>query len=155
MASTNAEATTSAWSNVHSLLRSRVEACRAKDIDRLMALYSPAIVYFDCLPPLQGFIGSEAVRRNFLRWFDEYEGAIGLETRGLDIAVGGDAAFAHMLHLDKGNVHLSKAGLAEAWLRSTVCLQRSENGWLITHEHISWPFEFNKQGGNAVMSLEP
>jgi ketosteroid isomerase-like protein len=90
-----------------------------------------------------------------VRWFDEYEGPIGLETRDLNIAVSGDVAFAHMLHLDEGNVHFWKAGLEEAWIRSTVCCQRSTHGWLITHEHISWPFEFNKQGGNVVMTLAP
>lgn len=140
-------------SEVKALLDARVEACRAKDIDRLMSLYSSDIVYFDCVPPLQGLIGSEAVRRNFLRWFDEYEGPIGLETRDLKIAMSRDVAFAHMLHLDKGNVRLSKAGLEEAWVRSTVCCQRSSQGWLITHEHISWPFEFNQKGGHVVMSL--
>ncbi|MGY3033525.1 ketosteroid isomerase-like protein [Bradyrhizobium sp. USDA 4354] len=119
-----------------------------------MSLYSPDIVYFDCVPPLEGFIGSDAVRRNFLRWFDEYEGPIGLETRDLDIALSENVAFAHMLHLDKGNVHLSKAGLEEVWIRSTVCCQRSKRGWLIVHEHISWPFEFNQQGGNVVMNLD-
>jgi ketosteroid isomerase-like protein len=143
----------STQSAVKALLDTRQEACRAKDIDRLMSLYSRNIVYFDVVPPLQGFIGSDAVRRNFLRWFDEYEGPIGLETRDLDIALSGDVAFAHMLHLDKGNTHLSKAGLKEAWVRSTVCCRQSEQGWLITHEHISWPFEFNKDGGNVVMSL--
>jgi ketosteroid isomerase-like protein len=144
---------TSIQSEIKTCLDNRVEACRAKDIDRLMSLYSCDIVYFDCVPPLQGFIGADAVQRNFLRWFDEYEGPIGLETRNLHIAMSGDVAFVHMLHLDKGNVHLAKAGLKEAWLRSTVCFQRSSQGWLITHEHISWPFEFNKEGGNVVMSL--
>jgi hypothetical protein len=57
------------------------------------------------------------VRHNFLRWFAEYEGPIGLETRDLDIAAGEDIAFAHMLPLDTGNAHLS-----EAWIRSTVCI---------------------------------
>jgi ketosteroid isomerase-like protein len=152
MASTKDDAIASAQSEVRALLDSRVEACRAKDIDRLMSLYAPDIVYFDCVPPLQGFTGSDAVRRNFLRWFSEYEGPIGLETRDMDIAVSGDVAFAHMLHVDKGNVHFSKAGLDEAWVRSTVCCQRSDGRWLITHEHISWPFEFNKEGGNVVMN---
>lgn len=140
-------------SEVRALLDNRVEACRQKDIDRLMALYSSNIVYFDCVPPLQGFIGTDAVRRNFLRWFGEYEGLIGLETCDLNIAVDGDVAFAHMLHIDKGNIHLARAGLNEAWIRSTVCCQRSSHGWLITHEHISWPFEFNREGGNVVMKL--
>ena len=130
---------------VIALLNSRVEACRAKDIDRLMSLYSTDIVYFDCVPPLQGFFGCGAVRRNFLRWFDEYEGPIGVESRDVKVVGDGDVAFAHMLDLDKGNVHFVKTGLEEAWLRSTVCCQRSDDGWLITHEHVSWPFEFNRE----------
>lgn len=120
-----------------------------------MSLYSSDIVYFDVVPPLQGFIGTDAVRRNFLRWFDEYEGPIGLETRDLNIAMSGDVAFAHMLHLDKGNIHFAKAGLEEAWLRSTVCCRRSDQGWLIMHEHVSWPVQFNQEGGNVVMTLAP
>jgi ketosteroid isomerase-like protein len=123
-------------SQLKALLDNRVEACRTKDIDRLMSLYSPNIVYFDCVPPLD-FSGSDAVRRNFSRWFNEYEGEIDLETHDLKIAVSGDIAFVHMLHLDKGNTHLED-GL-EFWLRSTVCCQRSNGKWLITHEHISLP----------------
>lgn len=145
----------SSQSDIETLLDDRQEACRAKDIDRLMSLYATDIVYFDVVPPLQGFVGTNAVRRNFLRWFDEYEGPIGLETREQDIVMSGDVAFAHMLHLDKGNIHLAKAGLEEAWVRSTVCCRRSDQGWLIAHEHISWPFEFNQQGGNVVMTLAP
>jgi ketosteroid isomerase-like protein len=125
-------------SELQALLNSRVEACRAKDIDRLMSLYSPNIVYFDCVPPLH-FTGSDAVRRNFVRWFNEYEGEIGLETHDLNIAISGDVAFVHMLHLDKGNTHLEN-GL-KFWIRSTVCCQRSNNKWLITHEHISLPIK--------------
>ncbi len=125
-------------SEVRALLDSRVEASRAKDIDRLMSLYSPNIVYFDVVPPRQ-FTGSDAVRRNFVRWFDEYEGSIGLETHDVHIATSGDVAFAHMLHLDSGT---RKDGLSAAiWLRSTVCCQRSNHKWLITHEHISLPVE--------------
>ena len=146
---------TSGQSEVRALLDRRVAASRAKDIDLLMALYAPEIVYFDVVPPLQGFIGQDEVRRNFLRWFDEYDGPIGLETRDMIIAAAGDIAFAHMLHIDKGNRHFAKAGLTEAWVRSTVCLRRSPAGWLITHEHISWPFEFNTDGGKAVMTPAP
>ena len=63
-------------SEVRALLHSRADACMAKDIDRLMSLYSPDIVYYDVVPPLQ-FVGAADVRRNFMRWFDEYDGPIG------------------------------------------------------------------------------
>src|SRR5262249_36781337 len=64
---------TSNNSEIQALLESWVDACQAKDIDRLMSLYSPDIVYYDVVPPLQ-FAGSDEVRRNFLRWFDESDG---------------------------------------------------------------------------------
>jgi ketosteroid isomerase-like protein len=137
-------------SEIRTLLDRRVEACRSKNIDRLMSLYSPGIVYFDVVPPLQ-FIGCDAVRGNFTRWFNEYEGPIGLETKDLNLAVSGDIAFAHMLHLDKGNTRLS--GEQKFWLRSSVCYQKSNNKWLITHEHISLPVDF--RSGTALMDLVP
>lgn len=125
-------------SEVRALLDSRVDACKAKDIDRLMSLYSPDIVYYDVVPPLQ-FVGSDDVRRNFLRWFNEYDGPIGLETHDLNVATSEDVAFAHMLHLDTGSL---KNGPDRAiWLRSTVCCRRSGDKWLITHEHISMPID--------------
>ena len=86
-----------ARAEIMTVLDRRLEASRAKDIDRLMAVYSPGIVYFDIIPPHQ-FTGAGEVRRNFQRWFDEYEGDIGLETHDLHVAVSGDVAFAHMLH---------------------------------------------------------
>jgi uncharacterized protein (TIGR02246 family) len=143
----------STQSDVRALLDSRVEACRTKDIDRLMSIYSPNIVYFDVVPPLH-FIGREAVRNNFVRWFNEYEGPIGLETQYLNIAISGDLAFAHMLHLDKGNANLTeKQSGRQFWLRATVCCQRSNNNWLITHEHISLPVDF--RSGKVLLDLVP
>jgi ketosteroid isomerase-like protein len=129
----------SAQNDVRALLEQRAEACEAKDIDRLMSLYAPKIVYFDVVPPLH-FTGSDAVRANFLRWFGEYEGRIGLETHELEVTISNDVAFAHMLHLDKGNIHLPEQ--QKFWLRSTVCCQRIDEKWLITHEHISMPLEY-------------
>ena len=137
-------------SELKTLLQSREEACRAKDIDRLMSLYSPDCTYFDVVPPLQ-FTGSDAIRANFQRWFDEYQGPIGLETRDLDVAMSGDVAFARMLHRDSGTM---KDGQARAiWVRSTVCCQQVNHRWLITHEHISVPVDL--RSGKATMDLVP
>lgn len=86
-----------------------------------------------------------------MRWFNEYEGPIGLETRELNIAISGEVAFANMLHLDKGNTKL--AGQQQFWVRSTVCCQRSNNKWLIAHEHISLPVDF--RSGTVLMDLVP
>jgi ketosteroid isomerase-like protein len=109
------DAMASAQSELQALLDNRVEACRTKDIDRLMSLYSPDIVYFDCVPPLH-FTGSDAVRRNFVRWFNEYEGEIGLEVHDLNVVISGDVAFARNLVLDKGNTHLEN-GSSSGYVR--------------------------------------
>lgn len=135
-----------AEAEVMAVLDRRVEACRVKDIDLLMSLYAPDIVYFDIIPPHR-FAGSEEVRRNFVRWFDEYQGGIGLETHELYVAAGADVAFAHMLHPDSGT---RRSGQNETvWVRSTVCLERREGRWVITHEHISFPI--NPQDWTAVV----
>ncbi|RST15212.1 DUF4440 domain-containing protein [Streptomyces sp. WAC05374] len=125
--------------DIRALLESRVEASRSKDIDRLMSHYSDDIVYYDAVPPLQ-FTGPDEVRANFLRWFGEYEGPIGLETHALTVAsTDADIAFAHMLHLDSGT---RKNGMNMGiWVRSSVCFRRSDDRWLITHEHISLPID--------------
>lgn len=136
------DATTSNDSEVRALLDTRVDAIQAKDIDRLMSIYSSDIVYYDVVPPLQ-FIGSNQVRRNFLRWFDEYDGPIGLETHELTVVTGADVAFAHMLHVDSGT---RKNGIDGAIsVKSTVCCQRSSGKWLIAHEHISLPGDWLAQ----------
>ncbi|MEU1726197.1 YybH family protein [Actinomadura sp. ATCC 39365] len=127
---------TSSDSEFRAFLASRVDAAQVKDIDLLMTHYSEDIVYYDVVPPLQ-FAGSDEVRRNFVRWFDGYDGPISLETHELKVSVSGDVAFAHMLHLDSGK---RTNGLETSiWVRSTVGCRRSNGKWLITHEHISLP----------------
>ena len=116
-----------ARAEVMAVLDRRVEAARAKDIDWMMSLYSPDIVYFDIIPPHQ-FVGAGELRRNFLRWFAEYQGDIGLETHDLSVAASGDIAFAHMIHPDSGTRRSGEDVVV--WVRSTVCLQRIDDRWL-------------------------
>ncbi len=144
------DAMASALSELRALLDRWSEACRIKDIDRLMSLYAPDITYFDVVPPLQ-FTGADPVRRNFLRWFDSYESSIGVETRDLRIRVSGDVAFAHMLHRTSGT--LKNGQEVGYWVRATVCCQRSNHRWLITHEHISVPI--NPGTMSAAIDLVP
>jgi ketosteroid isomerase-like protein len=83
-------------SEVGALLDSRSEAIRTKDIDRLMSVYSPDVVYFDLVPPLR-YAGSAALRERFQQWFGRWKSAIGQEISDVNIAASGDVAVAHML----------------------------------------------------------
>jgi ketosteroid isomerase-like protein len=142
----------STQSEIRALLDGRSEAVRAKDIDRLMSFYSPEIVYFDIVPGLQ-YTGSAALRPRFLEWFDNFEGPIeqGLREDDLHIQVSGDLAIAYMLIRAGGT--LKQAGEVGYWVRATSCFQRSDQGWLVTHEHVSVPVDFGS--GSAVMDLVP
>ena len=141
---------TSTSSEVRALVDRWSEAIRRKDIDRLMALYAPDIVYFDVVPPLH-YTGSDALRRNFLRWFDVWESAIGVELRDLRILASGDLAVAHLLHRTSGT--LKRGRQVGYWVRATICCQRFDQGWVIMHEHISLPVDV--ANGSVVMDLVP
>jgi ketosteroid isomerase-like protein len=137
-------------SEVRALYDSQFAAIRAKDLDLLMSFYTPDIVYFDVVPPLQ-FAGSAALRGRFSAWFDGYEGPIGMEMRDLNISTSGDIAVAHWLSRSSGT--LTNGREVGSWVRATSCCQRSNDRWLITHEHISLPVDV--ASGSAVTDLLP
>ena len=121
-----------------------------KDIDRLMSHYSPDIIYFDLVPPLQ-YIGSAALRNRFLEWFEGYKSGIGQDIRDLHILVSGEIAITSMLIRSGGTLKSGRE--VELWVRATSSCQRSNQTWLITHEHISLPVDL--RNGSAVMDLVP
>jgi ketosteroid isomerase-like protein len=144
------DAMASTQSEVRALLDSRSEAVRIKDIDRLMSFYSPDIVYFDIVPGLQ-YTGSAALRPRFLDWFDGFKGSIGQEIRDLNVSASGDIAVAFMLIRASGT--LKDGHEVGYWVRATSCFQRSNHRWLVTHEHVSLPVDF--ESGSAVTDLVP
>jgi ketosteroid isomerase-like protein len=144
------DAVASTQSEVRALLDSRSEAIRTKDIDRLISFYSPDIVYFDLVPGLQ-YTGSAALRGRFLQMFDGFEGSIGQEIGDLNILASGDLAVAFML-IRAGGTRKNRHEVGY-WVRATTCCQRSNHRWLITHEHISLPIDF--ESGSAAMDLVP
>jgi ketosteroid isomerase-like protein len=138
--------------DIATLLDRWVDATRDKDIDRLMSLYAPEIVYFDVVPPLQ-FAGLGSVRANFMRWFDTHRDSIGVEIRNLEVVGGkGDGvAFAHMLYRACGTLKTGRQ--VGYWVRATVGCRRTSDGWQISHEHISLPVDF--ESGRAAADLAP
>ena len=141
---------TTTQSEVRALLDSRSEAMRTKDIDRLMSVYSPDIVYFDLVPPLQ-YVGSAALRGRFLHWFDGWKSSIGQEIHDLTILASGDVAATSMLIRATGT--LKNGREVRLWVRATSSCQRSNHKWLITHEHISLPVDL--ESGSVAMDLVP
>ena len=141
---------TSSETEIKSLLDTWSAAVAAKDVDGLMTLYAPDIVYFDVVPPLR-ISGTDAVRKNFQRWFDIWASGIKSESRDLRIVASGDIAVAFKLARSSGT---RKDGREMGmWVRVTVCCRRTNDQWLITHEHVSLPIEM--PGGRALTDLTP
>jgi ketosteroid isomerase-like protein len=136
--------------DVKALIEGRTDAIRAKDIERLLSVYSPDIVYFDLVPPLR-YVGIAALRGRFLDWFEGWKSGIDQEVHDLQIAASGDLATAHML-IKAGGTRKNGEQVG-FWVRASNFCRRSDRGWLITHEHISLPVDLKT--GTAATDLVP
>jgi ketosteroid isomerase-like protein len=137
-------------SDVRALFDRRSEAFWLKDIDRLMALYAPEVVYFDLVPPLR-YSGSAALRSRFAHWFEGWKSPIGMEIEDLTILANDDLAAAHMLLRASGTLQDGRD--VGYWVRTTNTCRRAAGSWSITHEHVSLPVDI--QSRSAVMDLTP
>jgi ketosteroid isomerase-like protein len=140
----------STQSEVKTLLDGRGEAVWTKDLDRLLSFYSPDIVYFDLVPGLR-YTGSTALRARFTEWFEAFDGPIGQELRDLDVSASGELAVAHMLIRASGTLRSGQE--VGYWVRATSSFRRSNDGWLIAHEHVSLPVDFASR--RAAVDLVP
>jgi uncharacterized protein (TIGR02246 family) len=137
-------------SELRALLDTQQAAFRDRDIDRVMSLYAPDIVYFDLVPPLR-YTGSIALRKRFSDWFELWNGPIIMEVSDLHLLASAEVAAASMLIRTSGTLKTGRD--VGYWVRASDSYQRSEGGWLITHEHVSLPVDV--ASGRAVMDLVP
>jgi uncharacterized protein (TIGR02246 family) len=142
--------TGSSKDQIRALLDERVRAIRDRDAQALTSVCAPDVVSFDALPPLQR-LGAEAVRARAEEWLGWYDGPVGYDIRDLRITAGDDTAFASYLYRVTGT--MTNGSTVDMWVRSTVCLRKSGNDWLIAHEHTSVPF--NAESGLAILDLTP
>jgi len=132
---------------VRECLNKWTRALHAKDLAALLALYAPDTIAFDLMPPSQ--VDASHYRKNFERWFAMMSSPIEYEIHDLRIAVSGDVAFSHNL----GHVRATRANgeKADYWVRATVGFQKRDGQWLVTHDHVSIPFDM--ESGKAVRDL--
>jgi len=136
---------------IRKLMENWADALKGRDIDKMMANYSPDVVVFGFAPPLQ-LKGADQYRQNWIEFFNALEGRIGYETRDLEIITHGDIAFSHFLNRINAKMKGSDDGEGN-WMRVTVCFRKIDGRWLVTHEHVSCPID--GRTGSAVLDLEP
>ncbi|HSB09535.1 MAG TPA: SgcJ/EcaC family oxidoreductase [Blastocatellia bacterium] len=128
------------------------KAFRAKDLEGVMSVYAPgnATVAYDIVPPLQ-CVGRDAYRRNYEEFFAQYDGPLDYEIRDLRIVAANDVAFIYCVERMSGT--LKNGQKSDLWIRATSGLRKINGKWLIVHDHISAPVDF--ETGKAVLDLKP
>jgi len=135
---------------IRELIDTLLAAVSAKDIEASLAMYSPDIVSYDVIGPLQNN-GATTIRKRLNEWFSSFNGHIEFEFRDPQITVGENVAFCNGLHHVKGKMTDGKE--LEMWWRTTLCLCKVDGKWTIKHSHDSVPFD--PATGAASLALKP
>jgi uncharacterized protein (TIGR02246 family) len=135
---------------IRALIEQRVPALAVKDAAALTSHYASDVVLFDVVGPLR-HRGAEAHARRVTDWLSSYRTGIDYQIRDLSITAGEDIAFCHYLYRIGGA--MTDGTQVGMWVRSTICLQKIDGDWTITHEHTSVPFD--GATGAAALDLQP
>lgn len=137
---------------IRELIDAQVDAFRRKDAAEAIALLDEQVVAFEMIPPLAIPPGAARDEQAMAAWFAGWDGPIEIEVRDLVIHVSGDLAFTHSLNRLSGT--RAGGGQTDIWMRSTLGLRRTPEGWRIVHGHSSVPFD-PADGFKACLSLKP
>lgn len=127
------------------------DSTAAKDLDGLMAAIADDVVSYEHEQPLQ-YVGVQAVREVCEGGLDASgDGSVTWNVPDLKILVDGDLAVAWGLN----HIELKPTGAeaAESWSRGTRVFQRTDGTWLMTHQHLSYPYD--PSTGDARIDLSP
>jgi len=121
-------------------LRQRIEtlaqAIRDKNVNEVMTHYTPDIVVYDLMPPLDVH-SADSYRKNFERWFASMQGPIDYQIQDLRVSLSESHAFSHWVGHITGT--RTSGETADYRVRATACFQKANGQWLVAHEHISMP----------------
>ncbi len=104
--------------------------------DEILTNHSDDVVIYDVLPPLK-YEGKEAYRNSWDEWQPETNGESFFDFQEIQVTAGNNVSFAH------GLIHCGgtrpDGTTFEDTVRATFCLEKIENKWTVTHQHISQP----------------
>jgi len=135
---------------VHQWMAEFTHAFDARDTNAVMELYTPDVVAYDTIPPLQ-YVGRDIYGRDFASFFAQFKGPLALELRDVHIQVSGDLALIDCLEHVTGT--MTSGQPLDMWFRSTTGLRKVNGKWLDFHDHVSVPADFST--GRAVVDLKP
>jgi PhnB protein len=134
---------------VRAVIEAISAATRSKDAAAFIRHFAPEVRSFDIAPPLQ----STGVDRAGLEsWYATWKGGIEYEVSQLHIEISGDLALATALNRLGGTK--ADGEVTSVWLRATLGLRRSDDRWLVVHQHNSVPF-YMDGSVKAAVDLAP
>lgn len=141
--------TTDNEDKIRAAIDARADAIRNKNVPGVIPRFTEDSVGFSLAPPLQA---KTPLKEDLENWFATFRGPIGLEMRDLKIIAGEDVAYCHSLsRLSGTKIHGEKT---DVWFRETLCFQKINGQWLITHTHESVPF-YMDGSFKAAIDLKP
>jgi ketosteroid isomerase-like protein len=137
---------------VNASLQNLVTAVNAKDINGIMAYYSPdeSLLVFDALPPRQ-YVGAAAYRKDWEGFLAAYPGALHAEVSDWKTEIEGNLAYGRGIFRTIGPDKDGKP--LDLTVRVTDVYRKVNGKWLVVHEHVSWPVDLAT--GKADLSSKP
>jgi ketosteroid isomerase-like protein len=137
---------------IRRVIEGRAAILQTGDVKALLAHYAPRVVEFSLAPPLRQQTDAQDPEP-VERWLATFEAPPKREVTELEIAVGGDVAYATSIDC----LTATPKGTPDSfslWYRVTLGLRKVDGRWLITHEHESVPFEMDGSF-KASIDLKP
>lgn len=139
-----------AESEIKQFLRKFEDAFRSGNIDEILKFYSPDVVAFDMVPPLQ-IKGVDTYSKAWKEAASMMSPPWIFEPRDEKIYVDGNVAFAH--HLANCGATSKEGKVESGWIRHTVGLVKKGGQWQIVNDHYSVPVDM--KSGKSMMELKP
>ena len=132
----------SAKAEIQSLEDRFAAAFNAKDLDGIMKVYAPGanLFVFDVAPPRQ-HVGWDDYRKDWQTFLATFKGPIKASVNDLDIFADGGMAYSHSIQHVTGTDMKGKP--IEFAVRVTDVYRKIKGQWLIVHEHVSVPVNFD------------
>jgi ketosteroid isomerase-like protein len=122
---------------IRALIERWAMAAHIGNMETVLADHDPEIVMFDVSPPDQGVRGISAYRDTWPGFFEWQSSGAVFKIESLDVTAGSDVAFAYALLQCGTPADFSRR--PERRLRLTLGLRKTNDRWIVEHEHHSFP----------------
>ena len=136
---------------IEALYQQYLKAFNAKDVNGIMACYSPKDLFvFDAVPPRE-YPSWDSYKKDWEGLMAAFPGPINYTMSELNINVVASVAYAH--NIQTGYFTDKNGTRFDAIVRVTDVFRKINGKWLIVHEHVSVPVDL--MTGKADLQSKP